>query len=274
MCISTTTRQDWVRYAHDVGAQPVASGVFPLGCDLSPQAKDSPLNLPPALKGKHFALCVSTIEPRKNHYMLYQAWEECIRTKQLDPELHRLVFVGRRGWANGDFLHEVETNPLTRDTIIILHDVSDEQLATLYQSCSFVLFPSIYEGFGLPLAEALGFAKPCVSSNGGALSEIGGDLVMRLDPKDTLAWSRAISRLMSSSELIAWEDRIRKHYRPTPWADAAAIFFATIATYGRNGARSNSDKVSVSTSGLHDGFGIGVHTVQTHLPALVSDPRA
>jgi glycosyltransferase involved in cell wall biosynthesis len=180
--------------------------------------------------------------------MLYQAWEECIRTKQLDPEHNRLVIVGRRGWATGDFLHEVTTNPLTRDTIIILHDVSDEHLASLYQNCAFVLFPSMYEGYGLPLAEALGYAKPCVSSNAGALLEIGDDLVMRLDPKDTLAWSRTIRRLMSSSsELKAWEDRIRNHYRATTWDDAAAIFFNAIAC----GPRFNDCKVSASAASAH-----------------------
>ena len=107
---------------------------------------------------------------------------------------NRLVFVGRRGWATGDLLHEIKTNPLTRDSIIILHDVSDEQLASLYQRCSFVLLPSMYEGFGLPLAEALAYGKALREQQRGTLPEIGGDLVMRLDPKDTLAWSRTIGR--------------------------------------------------------------------------------
>jgi len=248
MCISQTTREDWVRHVHEVGAEPVTSSIFPLGCDLSPQAKDARFYLPPTLRDKTFALYVSTIEPRKNHYMLYQAWEECIRIKQLDPQHNRLVLVGRRGWATGDLLHEIETNPLTRDTITILHDVSDEQMASLYQSCSLVLFPSMYEGYGLPLAEALAYAKPCVTSDAMALSEIGGDLVMRLDPKDTLAWSSTIGRLMSSSsELKAWEDRIRKDYRPTTWDDAAALFFNSLASCDGGRARRNSAKDPAST---------------------------
>ena len=226
MCISQTTRADWLRHARDVGAEPVPSSVFPLGCDLSPHANDSDISLQPALNGKQFAIYVSTIEPRKNHYMLYQAWEECIRTKQLDSDRDRLVLIGRRGWATEDLMHEIATNPLTKDTIVILHDVSDKQLASLYRACSLVLFPSMYEGFGLPLAEALGYGKPCVASDAGALSEIGGDLVMRLDPKDTLAWSSTIGQLMSSpSELKSWGERIRKAYRPITWDDAAHSFF-------------------------------------------------
>ena len=58
----------------------------------------------------------------------------------------------------------------------------------LYRSCAFTLVPSMYEGFGLPLVEALNYGKLCVSSNTGALSQIGVGLVMRLDPQDTLAW--------------------------------------------------------------------------------------
>ncbi len=231
MCISQATRQDWLRHAHEVGAVPVPSGVFPLGCDLPPTAAArSKVELPSQLQGKRFALFVSTMEPRKNHRLLYEAWDECIRTKQVDPTRDRLVFVGRRGWAIDDLLREIAANPLTRDTMVLLHDVSDEQLALLYRSCAFVLFPSMYEGFGLPLAESLGYAKLCISSDAGALSEIGGDLVMRLDPRDTLAWARTIGLLMSSpSECAAWEERIRQHHCPTTWDDAANSFFNAIS---------------------------------------------
>ena len=230
MCISESTRRDWLRYAYEVGAKPVPSTVFPLGCDLSPvAAPGSKVELPPELQDKRFALYVSTIEPRKNHRMLYEAWDECIRTKQVDPAQDRIVFVGRRGWAIGDLLREIETNPLTRDTIVLLHDVSDAQLTMLYRSCAFVLFPSLYEGFGLPLAEALSYGKLCVTTDAGALAEIGDDLVMRLDAKDTLAWSRAIGRLMpSSAERDTWEARIRNAYRPINWDEAAQHFFNAV----------------------------------------------
>jgi glycosyltransferase involved in cell wall biosynthesis len=232
MCISQSTRRDWLRHADEVGAGPAPSAVFPLGCDVpsGPSQKSPKIELPSQLQGKRFALFVSTIEPRKNHRMLYEAWDECIRTKQIDRLRDRLVFAGRRGWAVEDLLREIVTNPLTRDTIVLLHEISDEQLSMLYRSCAFALFPSMYEGFGLPLVEALGYGKLCVSSNAGALSEIGGDLVMRLDPRDTLAWSHVIGRLMScAEECEAWEERIRQRYRPTTWDDAANSFFSAVA---------------------------------------------
>jgi glycosyltransferase involved in cell wall biosynthesis len=219
-----------------------------LGCDLSPiAASEAKAELPPKLQGKRYALYVSTIEPRKNHWMLYEAWDECIRTKQVDPARDRLVFVGRSGWAIGELLREIETNPLTRDTIVILHDVSDAQLTTLYRSCAFVLFPSLYEGFGLPLVEALAHGKLCVSSDTGGLSEIDDDLVMRLDPKDTLAWSRTIGRLMaSSSECDDWETRVRTTYRPITWDDAANTFFNTIIKSTFASEKHDARKIAVT----------------------------
>ena len=126
-------------------------------------------------------------------------------------------------------MREIEINPLTRETIVILHHASDALLTLLYRSCALVVFPSLYEGFGLPLAEALGYGKPCVSSNATALAEIGGDLVMRIDPKDTLAWSSTIGRLLSSpAELAAWGTRIQKSYHPVTWNDSAELFFGAI----------------------------------------------
>jgi glycosyltransferase involved in cell wall biosynthesis len=229
MCISESTRQDWLQHARNVGARPVPSDVFPLGCDMLATSSQLTVELPSQLQGKRFALFVSTLEPRKNHRMLYEAWDECIRTKQIDPACDRLVFVGRRGWAIEDLLREIATNPLTRNTIVVLHEVSDRQLAMLYRSCAFALFPSMYEGFGLPLVEALNYGKLCVSSDAGALTEIGEDLVIRLDPRDTLAWSRKIGLLMSCpAECQVWEERIRQHYQPTTWDNAADSFFNAI----------------------------------------------
>lgn len=230
ICISEATRRDWIHFADEMGAPSVPADVFPLGCDLPASLTGQPqISLPAELRGKRFALYVSTIEPRKNHRMLYEAWDECIRTGRVDAERDRLVFVGRRGWATDDLLREIETNPLTRDTIVVLHDVDDARLSALYRTCAFVVFPSLTEGFGLPLVEALGYGKLCVTTNAGALSEIGDDLVMRLDPLDTLAWASTIGRLMANQpEIDQWEARARLSYRPTTWDDAAHRFFNAV----------------------------------------------
>jgi len=234
MCISEATRRDWLQYCDDIGAQAVPADVFPLGCDLTPAVQDTTPELPAPLAGKRYALFVSTIEPRKNHRMLYEAWDDCVRQKLVDAERDRLVFVGRRGWAVEDFVRELSLNPATRDTIVVLNSVDDAQLNLIYQNSAFVVFPSHYEGFGLPVAEALGHGKPCISSDTGALPEIGGDLVVRLGAKDTPAWTKAIAHYMRSpEELKAWSDRIAKEYRPVAWDMAAKIFFTRIVEGAR-----------------------------------------
>lgn len=230
LCISEATRRDWLSYCDDLAGRAVPADVFPLGCDLPVAgAEGARAELPEQLVGKRYALFVSTIEPRKNHRLLYDAWDDCVRQNLVDPERDRLVFVGRRGWAMDDFFREVSVNPATRDTILILNAVNDAQLKLIYEGSEFVLFPSHYEGFGLPVAEALGHGKPCISSSAGSLPELGGDLVVRLGAKDTPAWTRAIAHYLNApNELKAWSDRVKKEYRPITWDMAAEKFFTAI----------------------------------------------
>src|ERR1043166_4805109 len=234
MCISEATRKDWLRYCDETGGQVVPADVFLLGCDLRPLAQGATAELPMPLAGKRYALFVSTIEPRKNHRMLYEAWDDCVRQKLVDVERDRLVFVGRRGWAVEDFIRELSLNPATRDTIIVLNNVDDAQLNLIYRNSAFVVFPSHYEGFGLPVAEALGHGKPCISSDAGGLPEIGGDLVVRLGAKDTRAGTKAVAHYMRApDELKAWSDRVAQQYQPIAWDTAARIFFARIREKAR-----------------------------------------
>jgi glycosyltransferase involved in cell wall biosynthesis len=229
MCISERTRQDWTAFCRERRADAGAAYVFPLGADLPTLDTTMHVDFPEALREKRFALFVSTIEARKNHRMIYEAWDRCVRSKTIDPERDRLVFVGRRGWGVNDLMRELAANPATRDTLVVLNDVPDALLRLLYQRCAFVVFPSLYEGYGLPLAEALAYGKPCISSNAGSLPEIGADLVIRINPKDTAGWADAIAHyLRSPQELDDVAARIKAEFRPVTWDEAATQFFSTI----------------------------------------------
>jgi glycosyltransferase involved in cell wall biosynthesis len=228
LCISETTRMEFADYCRENGAAPPPSLSFPLGSNPPEDASDLD-EFPPELDNKNYVLFVSTIEPRKNHRTIYNAWCHALLNEMVDPVTDRLVFVGRQGWLVGDLLHEMSTNAMTRESIVILSDVSDSLLAALYRKSAFTIFPSFYEGFGLPLAEALSYGKACVTSGAGALAEIGSDFRVDVDARDTLGWARKISELLANPEIVATMERsIRTNYKPVSWDDSADIFFSSL----------------------------------------------
>jgi glycosyltransferase involved in cell wall biosynthesis len=224
MCISQCTQADVVEHCAENGIPPIPISHFPLGGDLPDN--DVEARLPAGLQGKRYALFVSTIEPRKGHRTLYEAWDDAIQRGAVDSETCRLVFVGRPGWNTGELMHEIRANPRTKSSIIILEGISDAALNALYRGAEFGLFPSRYEGYGLPLAEMLSHGLPCISSPAGSLPEVGQALVTYKDPIDIKGWSEAIADLFSKPALLSKQRRaIRAEYKPTSWNEAARVFF-------------------------------------------------
>jgi glycosyltransferase involved in cell wall biosynthesis len=227
MCISRCTERDLLEFYEEFGVPQPKSAVFPLGCDIVQPGDDA--ELPAVLQGKRYALLVSTIEPRKNHRVVYEAFDRGLREGALSPERDRLVFVGRRGWAVEEMMQEIAANPVTRDTVVVLENVPDAQLARLYRDAAFTVFPSHYEGYGLPVAEALAYGKACVISGRGSLIEVDNDSAWRVDPKDTLGWAEAMSALFNDPARVeALERRVAERFRRTGWAEAGQDFFGKL----------------------------------------------
>lgn len=228
LCISEATRQDLIEYFDSNGVSPPRMMSFPLGSELRKLDAETDEG-PAALTHGKYVLYVSTIEPRKNHRMLYEAWCHALLNGAIDADNCRLVFVGMQGWNTAELLHEIRANPLTSGTVVIMSNVSDTLLASLYRNCAFVVFPSFYEGFGLPLAEALAYGKVCVTSGAGALREIGNGLRIDLDPRDTLGWSAKMVELLADPEKIsALEASIQREHRPVSWDHSAEVFFEAL----------------------------------------------
>ena len=129
------------------------------------------------------------IERRKNHDILYRAW---LRLIEAGCTIPNLVFVGMRGWGVDDLLSDLARDRRIRGRIHVLQTVSDTELAMLYDRCLYTVYPSLYEGWGLPVVESFAFGKFCLCSNAGSLPEAGGDLAEYLDPWDLNAWVERI----------------------------------------------------------------------------------
>jgi alpha-1,3-rhamnosyl/mannosyltransferase len=147
-----------------------------------------------------YALCVSTVEPRKRVDRLLRAYA------RLPAELATrfpLVLAGDRGWLSGG-THE----SLARagDRVRYLGFVGEEALPALYAGARAFLYPSAYEGFGLPVLEAMASGIPVLSSDAAALSEVGGDAALRVDPEDERALADGIRRVLLDE---AWRDVAR-----------------------------------------------------------------
>lgn len=140
-----------------------------------------------------FVLCVGTIERRKNQMVLLEALREL-------PGVS-LVLVGRRSGRYGQKLEKyIAENGLSL-RVRFLSGVSSRQLACLYRKCRFVAYPSIYEGFGLPIVEAIRCEKAVLTSAGGCFSETGGEGALYVPATDVQAVIRAMDRLWRDESL-------------------------------------------------------------------------
>ncbi len=131
-----------------------------------------------------FFLSVGTIEPRKNLNLLLDAFETFKNLKD-DSDNHQLVFIGKKGWKNEDFFKKLEKHPY-KSAIKILGYVPFEELPIFYTMCFAFIYPSLYEGFGLPVAEALSCNARCFVAKNSSLVEVGGEEVDFFETKTEL----------------------------------------------------------------------------------------
>ena len=224
LCISENTRRDYLELADGLGLPPRRTEVIKLGGSLPPQTEGAPLSKEVRdLLDERFLLFVSTIERRKNHEVLYRAYH-MIRKENPEAELPKLVFVGMEGWGVAELMSDIRLDPLTKGDIVILPQVSDSELSQLYARCEAFLYPSLYEGWGLPISEALQFGRPVLSSNMGSIPEVGGDLVRYLDPWSPREWANEILKIVNGeTDLEAWSKQIESTFIPYEWSAAAKL---------------------------------------------------
>lgn len=143
-----------------------------------------------------FILYAGTLEPRKNLHVLLSAWEQLRRDRPTTPPL---VFAGPYGWRSRALMRRIEA--LREAGLRYLGRVPRAQLVELMQAATLFVYPSLYEGFGLPPAEAMACGTPIVASNRSSLPEVVGEAGLLVDPNDTEALARAIRRILEEPAL-------------------------------------------------------------------------
>lgn len=220
LCISKQTQADYTQLCRELGAPQRQTVVIPLGDSVPSETGSIGAQVNEVTSGS-FILFVSTIERRKNHEVLYRAYHLLARQGHASI-LPKLVFVGMPGWGIGDLMKDIELDPLTRGLIVQLHHVNDNELNHLYQQALFCVYPSLYEGWGLPVGEALAMGKAILSSAEGSLPEVGGDLVRYLPPWNAHAWADAVLELVQEPDLVRqMEAKVREGYHPREWVNTA-----------------------------------------------------
>jgi glycosyltransferase involved in cell wall biosynthesis len=227
--VVVTARQiarDFSAYCADHGIPVPELRTCKLGADLPVQSQSQPAALPTGLEPERYALFVSTIEPRKGHGLLFKIWQRLLAEGIPQAHQFKLVFVGRRGWLVDDLLAEMKAHSSYGESLLVLSGLDDGQLVALYRNAAFGLFPSLYEGYGLPVVEAFNYGKAVLSSNGGSLAEVVGEFSPQLDPTDEEAWYAALKRWITEpAAREPFEEAIRTRYRHPSWPEAAEAFF-------------------------------------------------
>jgi alpha-1,3-rhamnosyl/mannosyltransferase len=240
VCISRSTERDLIeRFPGAAGK----TTVIPLAADARFQVPREPAQLD-ALARRYgverggYVLAAGTLEPRKNLVRLIRAHAT------LPEELraaHPLLLVGPRGWDEEGILEAAAA----RTEIRLTGFVSDEDLAGLYAASSLFCFPSLYEGFGLPVLEAMAAGAPVLASDASSLPEVGGDAIAYADPRQEGALAAGLERLLRSpEERAALAERGRERAAGFSWSRSADRLLAELERAAGGGANGNGARAA------------------------------
>lgn len=223
IAISRNSRLDALAFCESLLLPEPRIEVFRLG-DEDPRVGNASAPIP-ALEGEEFVLSVGTLELRKNYQLLYQVWR---LAAERSLELPRLVIVGKRGLGGDDALLAMTGDPAVKDSITVLETVNDVELEWLMATCLFTIYPSMYEGWGLPIAESLARGKICIASRAGAMPEVAGGLIDYFSPYDAGECLAVVTRHLEPAVRETKERTIAQRFRPTSWDDSFRQFVEAV----------------------------------------------
>ena len=227
LTISESSKSDIIKY---YGVKPDKIRVIYPGVKEILNIKYKILNMEELKKKfgieKEYILFVGTIQPRKNIIRLIEAFVK------LDKNL-QLVIVGKKGWQYEEIL-EVPKKLGVSDKVLFIDSASDEDLPSFYKSAKMFVLPSLYEGFGLPILEAMQNGCPVITSNISSLPEAGGDAALYVDPENVEDIKEKMEKLLSDEGLR--KEMIEKGYQQVKkfsWEKSAKETLKVLEEVGR-----------------------------------------
>lgn len=222
-CISDWTRKDFIEFLTERHLTLPVS-VLPLahefdGCTRNETGTQPDSADVASVGGKDFVVCVGTIEIRKNGTNLLRAWAELIRQRQGQVPL--LVFAGKVGWKLTEFTSILNADPALQQKVLILPTATDRDLAFLYQRCRFSVYPSVYEGWGLPVGEAAWFGRYVIAANATSLPEVCGDLIDYVDPLDVSDMVSKLGFALDHPDYVRDKEQAIRRAPLRSWDDVA-----------------------------------------------------
>jgi glycosyltransferase involved in cell wall biosynthesis len=167
-----------------------------------------------------FILFVGTVQPRKNLLTLVRAFDQIVRDTSHRPQL---VIAGAEGWLMDELFALIKSSAI-KDRIRFTGYLVDDDLRALYSSCTLFVYPSIYEGFGLPPLEAMACGAPVIASDIATFQETLGDAAMLIDPNDAEALARGIVEcLEDEARRQALSQRGQEHAKMFSWERTAQL---------------------------------------------------
>jgi glycosyltransferase involved in cell wall biosynthesis len=197
VCISEQTRKDFRRHYPECDANGIE--VLTLGSDSGADPGPEELAFADSIfDGKPYAIYCATIDRRKNHQLLYRVVKEMSR-RDIPSNI---MLVGMIGSGVADLIDSLRHDPLIAGRIAHVTDCDDVQLSALYERAAFAVYPSLYEGWGLGVTEALAHGKSCLIASGSSLGEAGLGVCRELHPLKTAQWVDAMSEYFSAPPAV------------------------------------------------------------------------
>lgn len=196
VCVSESTKRDFLHFCTDFPESHTRVACLAAADVFRPTALSERLCKKLGIQGEYI-LSVCTIEPRKNLHTVVEAYEKLLTAQSDVPQL---ILTGAIGWKNSDLLLQIEMlQNVYPGKIILAGYVGDDDLAQLYSGASVFVYPSLYEGFGLPPLEAMQCGCPVITSNVSSLPEVVGDAGVTIDPTDVSGLVEAIADVLAGN---------------------------------------------------------------------------